>query len=206
MSDEHLRELERLAKAGDSDAQRLLRVEQGRLGLRFLFPPRRKVRRGDRPECGWCPVCKQWSITRPSQKLRSRRKGKERLPTRFCTSMLPWNHPATGLLGDHVPVIGGLRRCIGPARYEDTRAPLEALEIARERLSDGLLSEIAIRWLAWFDHRIKVIRRKYGVSEPPKSCEHPSSRCDYVDGSRRRVLCKDCQVVFDPETGRVASP
>src|SRR5271155_309930 len=101
MIDERLRELERLAATGDTGALRLLRVEQERLGLRFTFPPRYKVRRGDRPDRGWCPVCMQWSIVCPSQKHRSRRKGKKRLPTRFCTSMVRWDHPSAQSVSEH---------------------------------------------------------------------------------------------------------
>jgi hypothetical protein len=205
MSDERLRELERLVAIGDPEAKRLLWVEQQRLGLRFSFPPRYKVGRHDRPDRGWCHVCKQWSIVRPSQKQRSRRRRKNRLPTRFCTSLVRRDHPAAEPRGEyrtpgHPAVIGQLVRCRGPERGQDTTAPLEALEARLAEL------EQQAAWLPeveWLRHRIKVTRRKLGIPEPSKPCEHPSSRLDYFDDGRRRVQCKDCQAVLDPETGRV---
>ena len=206
MSDERVRELERRVAVGDPEASRLLRIEQQRLGLRFTFPPRHKVRRSERPDRGWCPVCRRWSIVHASQKQRLHRRKKKRRPTRFCTALVRWDHPAAEPYDErggqaHPAVIGQLVSCRGPAKGQDTTAPLEALEVEFDRLSKEWV--LGSHLLSWFSHRIAVTRRKLGLLESLKPCGHPPSRVDYFDDARRHVRCKDCQVVLDPETGRV---
>lgn len=87
MSDERLRELERLAASGSPEDKKRLRAEQERLGLRRTYPPRRHVPPRERAGVAfdaWCPVCRRWSIRRASQKERSRRRGGDRSPIKEC--------------------------------------------------------------------------------------------------------------------------
>lgn len=76
VSDESMRELERLAAEGDPVARERLRVEQVRMGLRKSFPPKRRMHNYARIGVsfpGWCPVCKTWNLWRSRQSDRSKR-------------------------------------------------------------------------------------------------------------------------------------
>jgi len=99
------------------------------------------------------------------------------------------------------------RLCQGPAKGQPCRPPLHVLEarLSEVTRSHGCISDDEVDWLR---HRIARERRRLGpgvhegfaVVQP---CGHPASRVDYFDDERRLVRCKDCQVVLDPETGRV---
>lgn len=215
MSDERLRDLERLVATGDETAKAKLRIEQVRLGvMRIAFPPRKKVRASEKAGIGfrgWCPACETWSLVRMRQKDRTMRgrhghragrdvSGTKRArPTRICVHAIRHRHGRenTNLSG------GGLSFCPGPAKGQPCRPPLHVLEAKLAELG------VEFSWLPeaeWLRHRIAQERKRLGPGLHEGfarvECPHPSSRLGYTDGTRRRVRCKDCEAVLDATSGR----